>query len=199
MSVAVARLSRSFTYLWVNRVYSEWVGRKPSEIIGRTIAQVLGEEAMADIVPRAKEVLAGRRMQYERLSHYRALGKRWVQVTAEPTHDTSGRPDGWVAVVTDVHDHKLAEESLREADRRKDDFLAVLAHELRNPLAPISMVVEVLRRSPTKDEQVRWARDVIGRQVAQLKRLVDDLLDVSRITRGSIEVQLEPVDLITII
>src|SRR6185295_16426552 len=113
MSVGVARISKTFTYLWVNRVYAEWVGRKPSEIIGRTIAQVLGEDAMKEIAPRAKEILAGRRVQYERLSQYRSLGRRWVQVTAEPTHDAAGRADGWVTVVSDVHDHKLAEEALR--------------------------------------------------------------------------------------
>ena len=195
MSVAVARLSRSFTYLWVNRVYSEWVGRKPSEILGRTIAQVLGEEAMADIVPRAKEVLAGRRMQYERLSHYRALGRRWVQVTAEPTHDASGRPDGWVTVVTDVHDHKLAEESLREADRRKDDFLAVLAHELRNPLAPIRNAIAILGKKDQLDPEVAWSREVIDRQVDQLSRLVDDLLDIGRISRGRLALRKERVAL----
>jgi PAS domain S-box-containing protein len=195
MSVAVARLSRNFTYLWVNRVYAEWVGRKPAEIIGRTIAQVLGEDAMKDIVPRAKEILAGRQVQYERLSQYRALGKRWVRVTAEPTHDAAGRPDGWVAVVSDVHDHKLAEEALREADRRKDDFLAVLAHELRNPLAPIRNAIAILGKKDQLDPEVAWSREVIDRQVDQLSRLVDDLLDIGRISRGRLALRKERVAL----
>jgi len=195
MSVGVARISRAFTYLWVNRVYAQWVGRKPAEIIGRTLAQVLGEQAMGEIQPRAKDLLAGRRVQYERLSQYHALGKRWVQITAEPTHDATGRPDGWVAVVFDIHDRKLAEETLREADRRKDDFLAVLAHELRNPLAPIRNAVAILGKKDQLDPEVAWSRDVIDRQVDQLTRLVDDLLDIGRISRGRLALRKERVAL----
>ncbi len=193
MSVGVMRISKTFTYLWVNRVYAEWVGRKPSEIIGRTIEQVLGEEAMRLMEPRAKEVLAGKRVQYERLSNYRAHGRRWVQITAEPTFGDDGKPDGWVAVVSDIHDHKMAEESLREADRRKDDFLAVLAHELRNPLAPIRNAIAILGKKDQIDPEVAWSREVIDRQVDQLTRLVDDLLDIGRISRGRLALRKERV------
>jgi len=195
MSVGVARISKTYTYLWVNRVYAEWVGRKPAEIVGRTIAQVLGEAAMAEIEPRAKELLAGRRMKYERHSQYRGLGPRWVQIVAEPTLDRSGRPDGWVAVVSDIHERKLAEEALREADRRKDEFLAVLAHELRNPLAPIRNAVAILGKKDSLDPEVAWSRDVIDRQVDQLTRLVDDLLDIGRISRGRLALRKERVAL----
>src|SRR5262245_2401080 len=195
MSVGVARLSKTFTYLWVNRVYAEWVGRKASEIVGRTMAQVLGEAAMRDVEPRAKELLAGRSVQYERLSQYRAHGHRWVQITAEPTFDANGRPDGWVAVASDIHDRKLAEEALKEADRRKDDFLAVLAHELRNPLAPIRNAIAILGKKDQIDPEVAWSRDVIDRQVDQLTRLVDDLLDIGRISRGRLALRKERVAL----
>jgi signal transduction histidine kinase len=82
-------------------------------------------------------------------------------------------------------------QALKEADRHKDEFLAVLAHELRNPLAPIRNAVEIMRRSPVSDPQVTWPRDVIERQVRHLSRLVDDLLDVSRITRGNINLTRE--------
>src|SRR5262245_41218365 len=195
MSVGVARLSKTFTYLWVNRVYAEWVGRKASEIVGRTMAQVLGEAAMRDVEPRAKELLAGRSVQYERLSQYRAHGHRWVQITAEPTFDANGRPDGWVAVASDIHDRKLAEEALRDADRRKDDFLAVLAHELRNPLAPIRNAIAILAKKDQLDPEVAWSREVIDRQVDQLTRLVDDLLDIGRISRGRLALRKERVAL----
>jgi PAS domain S-box-containing protein len=195
MSVGVVRISKTFTYLWVNRVYAEWAGRTPSEIIGRTIAQVHGEEAMRLVEPRARDVLAGKRVQYERLSNYRAHGKRWVQITAEPTFGANGKPDGWVAVVSDIHDHKLAEEALREADRRKDDFLAVLAHELRNPLAPIRNAIAILGRKDPIDPEVAWSREVIDRQVVQLSRLVDDLLDIGRISRGRLALRKERVAL----
>ena len=86
-------------------------------------------------------------------------------------------------------------QALKEADRRKDEFLAVLAHELRNPLAPVRNAVEILRATHAPSPQLQWTHDVIDRQVRQMTRLVDDLLDVSRITRGKIELRKERVDL----
>ncbi|HEY4772142.1 MAG TPA: response regulator [Steroidobacteraceae bacterium] len=86
-----------------------------------------------------------------------------------------------------------AETALKDADRAKDEFLAILAHELRNPLAPIRNAVEIMRRRPLEDPQLVWARDLVERQLGHLARLVDDLLDVSRITRGAITLAREPV------
>ncbi|HYH46411.1 MAG TPA: PAS domain-containing protein, partial [Thermoanaerobaculia bacterium] len=91
-----------------------------------------------------------------------------------------------------------AVQALRQADRRKDEFLAMLAHELRNPLAPIRNAAEVLKLADPPDAQQRWAREVIERQTQHLTRLVDDLLDVSRITRGKVTLQREPLDLAAI-
>src|SRR6185503_19649935 len=86
-------------------------------------------------------------------------------------------------------------EELRESDRRKDEFLATLSHELRNPLAPIRNAVEVMKLAEQDREAVEWARGMIERQVLQLARLVDDLLDISRISRGKLELRRERVDL----
>jgi signal transduction histidine kinase/DNA-binding response OmpR family regulator len=88
---------------------------------------------------------------------------------------------------------------IQENDRRKNEFLAMLAHELRNPLAPIRNAVEVLRRLGRDDADVQWANDVISRQVEQLVRLVDDLLDISRISGGKIQLRKEPVDLASVV
>jgi len=90
-------------------------------------------------------------------------------------------------------------QALREADRRKDEFLATLAHELRNPLAPIRNAVEVMRNKGVNDPTLEWAKDVIARQVTNMVRLVDDLLDVSRITTGKLVLRHEPVDLARIL
>jgi signal transduction histidine kinase len=95
--------------------------------------------------------------------------------------------------------HKRIEEKLREADRRKDEFLAMLAHELRNPLAAISNAVKVMQMRGLRDPGLRWCRDVIERQVRHLTRLVDDLLDVSRIARGKITLRPEPLDLAAVV
>jgi signal transduction histidine kinase/DNA-binding response OmpR family regulator len=92
-----------------------------------------------------------------------------------------------------------SEEALREADRRKTEFLALLGHELRNPLSPISTASELLSRTLSEQEQAHVAIDMIKRQAAQLTRLVDDLLDVGRITQGRIELQRQPLDLATVI
>jgi CheY-like chemotaxis protein len=95
----------------------------------------------------------------------------------------------------DVTERKEMEEALREADRRKDEFLAMLAHELRNPLAPIRTASEILLRAPADEAPAQLAVATIQRQVTLLTRLVDDLLDVSRITQGHIELQRHPIDL----
>ena len=88
---------------------------------------------------------------------------------------------------------------LMEADRRKDDFLAILAHELRNPLAPISNAIDILQRIGPRDPALVQMRDMIGRQVRHMTRLVDDLLDVSRITRGKIQLRPEALDLVAVV
>jgi signal transduction histidine kinase len=95
----------------------------------------------------------------------------------------------------DLAERKRLEQALVTADRRKDEFLAVLAHELRNPLAPIRTAVDTMWLRPIEDPALLLARDVIGRQVEQLTRLVDDLMDVSRITRGNIKLERKPVEL----
>jgi signal transduction histidine kinase len=94
---------------------------------------------------------------------------------------------------------KEAEEKLKEASRRKDEFLAMLSHELRNPLAPIRNAAEVMRRIAPTDAGIVWARDVVERQVTHLAQLVDDLLDVSRITQGKISLKKEAVELARVI
>ena len=94
----------------------------------------------------------------------------------------------------DINDRRRAVEALQEADRRKDEFLATLAHELRNPLAPISSGLHILRSSADPPQR-SIALEIMERQVAQMVRLVDDLLDVARITTGKVEVRREPMDL----
>ena len=98
----------------------------------------------------------------------------------------------------EVAERARAEEALQEADRNKDEFLAMLAHELRNPLAPIHNALQLMRMQPSAG-QSQWAQEVIQRQLAYLTRLVDDLLDVSRITRGKITLTREPVEVATLV
>src|SRR2546423_12705494 len=99
----------------------------------------------------------------------------------------------------DVTERKRAEEALRDADRRKDEFLATLAHELRNPLAPIRNSLQILKLPRVDAETVERSRDMIERQLHHLVRLVDDLLDVSRVMRGKIEHRRERIELATVV
>ena len=136
------------------------------------------------------------RTPYE--AEFRILGadgqERWTDARGQVVEDESGRPVRMVGVGIDVTRRKLLEDELRtqaerlsETDRRKDEFLAMLSHELRNPLAPILHAAELLGHGDA--ELVRPAREIIRRQAAHLTRLVDDLLDVSRITRGTVRVE----------
>jgi PAS domain S-box-containing protein len=116
---------------------------------------------------------------------------RWFWTRATVIRDPRGKPLRLIGATTDVTERKRDEETLREADRRKDQFLAMLAHELRNPLAPICNGIELLRALCPSDERVNRVIAMLGRQTTHMSRLVDDLLDVSRITKDKITLKRE--------
>ena len=120
---------------------------------------------------------------------------RFVQNDVEPLYDRHGDVCGCVSVCLDMTERKQVESVLREADRRKDEFLATLSHELRNPLGPIRNALELLRRAGSDPSLSERALAIMERQVRQLVRLTDDLLDVSRITRNRIELRRDRIDL----
>ena len=124
---------------------------------------------------------------------------RWFLSRALPIRDAQGHVVRWFGTNTDITAQRRAEESLKEADRRKDAFLAMLAHELRNPLAPVRTAVAVLQRTGTGGPLVERARDVIERQVAHMALLLDDLLDVSRLARGGIHLRKERCDVASLV
>lgn len=125
---------------------------------------------------------------------------RWVTERAFTVRDVRDRIYRLAGIVNDISERKANELVLREADRRKDEFLAMLAHELRNPLAPIRNAIELVdpSRAPTT-QNFETMRTVIGRQVRHLSRLVDDLLDVARITQGKITLRQENVNMVAAI
>ncbi len=127
----------------------------------------------------------------------RADGKiSWIEHICQAVYDDAGNYAGSRASNRDITKRKHAEDALREADQRKDQFIAILGHELRNPLAPIRNAAELLYQGTAlTPDQVRWAAELLNRQVSHITRLVDDLLDVSRITRNKVQLQRIPVDL----
>jgi PAS domain S-box-containing protein len=122
-----------------------------------------------------------------------------IEYSAAPIVDEHGRALGAVLVFRDATEMRDAQQALRDADRRKNEFLAVLAHELRNPLAPIRQAAQIARSPSATPAQIGWSTEVIERQVGQMARLLDDLLDVSRITRGTLEVRKSRVELASVI
>ncbi len=123
---------------------------------------------------------------------------RWVESVGKVQY-CEGRAVRMLGTIRDVTERKLFEQTLHEADRHKDEFLAMLAHELRNPLAPICNAAQILKLVGPRDPQLDGVREMIERQVNHLVHLVDDLLDVSRVSRGKIVLQKETVDLISVL
>ena len=188
MPVAAVRCARDTRFTWVNQTYAKWAACAAKDLVGRTVADIMGTRAMREIQPFIDRILAGEPVQYERVVEMPGLGRRWVKWAYTPTHDASGRVDGWVATGMDIQEAK-------DANRRREEFLASLAHELRNPLAPIRNATAILARKGSQDPEVAWSQAVIGRQIDQLSRLIDDLLDIERISRGKFTLRKEHVPL----
>jgi PAS domain S-box-containing protein len=142
-----------------------------------------------------------------RFRHFRTGEPRWMAYKVVTILDPDGRPSAFASVSQDMTERRRMEDQLRTlagdlllADRRKDEFLATLAHELRNPLAPISNAVQILRRrGPGNGDDMESVTGLLERQVSHLARLVDDLLDMSRISRGRIELRRERIELATVV
>lgn len=119
----------------------------------------------------------------------------WVDVSGKVLCNDSGQPLALRGVVLDVTERKFAEEKLKEADQRKNEFLAMLAHELRNPLAPLSVAAQLLDNIKQDDVRVKQVSGIITRQVGHMTHMINDLLDVTRIAHGQIALEKQPVDL----
>lgn len=124
---------------------------------------------------------------------------RWVLGRAQPVFGEAGEIVRWMGTCTDIHAQKLAEEAWRRESLRKDEFLAMLAHELRNPLAPISTAAQLIKLPGADAKRVAHAGDIIARQVKHMVTIVDDLLDVSRVTRGLVQIQQSALDLKSVV
>src|SRR5690606_15347868 len=137
---------------------------------------------------------------YARARLRRADGQwRWLESRGHPRLDLAGRVTGFIGCSTDITEIWESQRALEEADRRKDEFLATLAHELRNPLAPVRQAAAIAKARNATEAQVRWSHDVIERQVQHMSLLLDDLLDISRITQGKLTLRKERVEVRAVI
>ena len=197
--LVLTRCGRDLRYRFVNRAAAALFGLTPEEMVGRPIVEIMGEESFAVIRPHVERVLAGEPVEYEAQIRYSEAGLRWVRINYQPELDRRGEVTGWIGSITDINERKEWERGLEEADRRKDEFLAMLAHELRNPLAPIRSGVQVLLARELADPELRWCSEVIERQVGHMARLLEDLLDVTRIRHGRLGLRRQRVELAAVI
>jgi two-component system, chemotaxis family, CheB/CheR fusion protein len=183
-----------------NRGAERLFGYSDREAIGRPVTMLMPPERVNEEPGILERIRRG-----EKIEHYETVRRRKdgalldISLSVSPLIDGHGRVVGASKIARDISDRKRAERALRDADRKKDEFLATLAHELRNPLAPIMNSVELLNRIGSPSADSIQARDTIGRQVSHLTRLVDDLLNVSRISSGKLTLRKAPVELASVI
>ena len=173
--------------------------RREDELLGRREEDVFRPDVVAAYLPvreRAFETGETQRVEWRRPG---PSGDRTFIATFVPLKDDRGHTRQVLGIAEEITERKRVEEALREADRRKDEFLAVLSHELRNPLAPVRNALWLLDQAVPGGAQAARAKEIINRQVAHLSRIVDDLLDVTRITRGKIHLQKARIDLLELV
>jgi PAS domain S-box-containing protein len=192
----IASFDTELRHLYVNPAIEQATGVPPEAFVGKTLAEA-GVPASYREVWEAKlrdalESKANIRFEFESPSPF---GSGWYHSQLVPNTTPKGDVVSILGVSTDITKLKQAEQRLREADRRKNEFLAMLAHEIRNPLAAIRTAAHVLHLKGPVNSEVDWARGVIDRQVSMLTRLIDDLLDVSRVTMGKVELKRVPTDI----
>jgi PAS domain S-box-containing protein len=195
-TVGVARNALDGKFLYANPGFCQMVGYSADELAQMTWQQITHPDELELDLAQARRLIAGEASSY-------TMEKRYIRkdggIVWASLHGSFVKSDDMtitaMAVVVDITERRLADDKLRAADRRKDEFLAMLAHELRNPVAPILSVAEALTHLPGRDDRQQALVGIVQRQASHLSRLLDDLLDVARITQGRIQLRREVVAL----
>ncbi|HWP18221.1 MAG TPA: ATP-binding protein [Burkholderiaceae bacterium] len=183
---------REWRYRYVNREAERLLGRPRGELLGRCVWELYPQALGTEIERKLRET-AERGVTTEFEGHNPVLGS-WYD------HKAYANPDGGVTVFfRDATARHLAQQALAESERRKDEFLATLAHELRNPLAPLRTGLEILRIARDRPETAAQALQLMERQLGHMVRLIDELMDLSRISRGLIELKMDQVPLADVV
>ena len=198
--VAIFQLDALGRCVYVSPLWMTTTGQAPQAALGLGWAEAIGPGAPAEVIASWQAaIVEGRVWTHEQAITRRTdAERRWLYVKASPILSDQGHSVGQVGIVEDVTARKQTEEQLIQADRRKDEFLAMLGHELRNPLAAIGNAV-LVARTPGLENRREWSLQVIKRQVDQLSKLIDDLMDASRVRLGKIELRRDHVELVQIL
>lgn len=204
--VLLAQIDRNHRYTFANRPYAARYGRLPHEIIGMHVSELAGREAYETARPHVEMALDGKSIELEVKVPYEKLGERWVHFTYTPEIAETGEVLGFVAVINDITVRKSAELELERArdqalaaSRAKDDFLAALSHELRTPLNPVLLLASEGAVNPDLPAAVREDFATIRKSAELEARLIDDLLDLTRISHGKLALEQSPLDLQAIV
>ncbi len=187
-----AAFDADFRFTYINAETERMYGMSRDEVLGKHMLELFPMLAGGMVETEYSRVMTERvRVRFE---YFHAPWDSWLEIDVYPAKD------GGIAVYfRDITDRKLAMDALQEADRRKDEFLATLAHELRNPLAPLRNGLQVMNLAKDDSAAVERARAMMERQLQQMVRLIDDLLDLSRISRGKVELRRERAELAEVI
>ncbi len=184
-----------FRFLSVSDAGLAATGLRRDQFVGALVRDVIPQPSLDMVLGHYREAIrSGRTVRWEETSVYPA-GTRYAEVAVTPLYDDSRIATHLIGIVHDITERKLGEIALREADARKTEFLAVLSHELRNPLAPIRFALEAIALAPPGGEMAKRAREILDNQFSHLAHLLDDLLDATRITFGKVELRREPIEL----
>jgi PAS domain S-box-containing protein len=201
ISDGVMLLDSSGKVVQANRTLERVLGRTWTEIVGKDPSE-LWDESSDTGGPLFARMLKSRSREARDLS----FGDCWLRVAVDPLRDAAGSIKGAICLVSDITDRKRMEmellaqaEELHQASRRKDEFLAMLAHELRNPLAPLANTLQIVRSQVKGNSLIEESLDVARRQIQHMSRLLEDLFDVSRITRGRVEMRKQAIDLNSVV
>lgn len=211
--VFISYIDAEQRYRFNNKKYEEWYGVPASEIYGKQIQEFIDESVYESIRPYIETVLSGEEVTYETKVPDKDGGSRYVEVSYVPQFNEEKAVEGFVALINDISDRKKAEQEreqllLREkaarteaetANRLKDEFLATLSHELRTPLNAMFGWTQLLTTRKFDETTTARAIETINRNTKTLKVLIEDVLDVSRIITGKLNLKVTPVQLITVV
>jgi PAS domain S-box-containing protein len=197
-SIFLAHVDRHHRFKFVNRAYAARFGLRPEEVVGANLPRIMGAAAYAACRPYLERALGGERVEFEVEISDEQIGPHWLHIVYEPERSGSNEVLGIVAVMADTTVRKRAEEQMRSArdeamaaSRAKDEFLAALSHELRTPLNPVLLIASAAASNTELPAEVREDFSCIAKNALLEARLIDDLLDLTRITRGKLTLDLK--------